>query len=168
MAHLLVTQLRFARSEFVRCLAGVSANEACRRINELNCLSWMIGHLAEQEQRFWILRAQGKEVIPGLQDIVGSRRPASTPPLEEMWTAWRAITSVADAYLETVTPEILQTYLQREDGKPPYESVGTQLLRNIYHYWIHNGQVILIRKLLGHTELPQIVGNMSNAMYQPE
>jgi hypothetical protein len=168
MAHLFVTQLRFARSEFVRYLAGVPADEACRRIDQLNCLSWMVGHLAEQEQRFWILRAQGKEVVPGLQDLVGPRRPASTPPLEEMWTVWRTITGVADAYLETVTPDVLQTYLQREDGKPPYENVGTQLLRNIYHYWIHNGQAILIRKLLGHTELPQIVGEMSSAMYQPE
>ena len=52
MAHLLVIQLKFARNEFVRCLEGVSADEACTRVEQLNCLSWMIGHLAEQEQRF--------------------------------------------------------------------------------------------------------------------
>jgi hypothetical protein len=168
MAHLLVMQLRFVRSEFVRCLEGVSASEACTRVEQMNCLSWMIGHLAEQEHRFWVLRAQGKELISGLQEVVGSRRPASTPPLDEMWEAWHAITSAADDYLDTMTPDVLQTYLQREDGKPSYENVGTKLLRNIYHYWIHIGQAVLIRKLLGHTEIPQFVGEMSSVMYRPE
>ena len=168
MAHLLVMQLRFARSEFVRCLEGVSADEARTRIEQMNCLSWMIGHLAEQEHRFWVLRAQGKEVVSGLQEIVGSGRPATTPAMDEMWEAWRTITAAADEYLDTVTPAVLQTYLQREDGKPPYENVGTKLLRNIYHYWIHIGQAVLIRKLLGHKEIPQFVGGMSHVMYRPE
>lgn len=168
MSHPLVTQLRFTRSEFVRCLEGVSAEDAGRHIEGLNCLSWMIGHLAEQEQRFWVLRAQGREVVPGLQELVGSGRPASTPQLDDMWTAWRTITAAADMYLDTVSSDELQTYLKREDGKPPYESAGTKLLRNIYHYWIHIGQAVLIRKLLGHTDLPQFVGDMSEAAYRPE
>ncbi len=168
MAHLLVMQLRFARSEFVRCFENVSADEACTHIEQMNCLSWMIGHLAEQEQRFWVLRVQGKEVVSGLHEIVGPRRPTSTPPPDEMWEAWHTITSAADDYLDTVTPDVLQTYLQREDGKAPYENVGTKLLRNIYHYWIHIGQAVLIRKLLGHVTLPQCVGDMSDVMYRPE
>ena len=43
-AHLLVTQLRFARSEFVRCLEGITDQEAVRRMGQMNCISWMIGH----------------------------------------------------------------------------------------------------------------------------
>jgi hypothetical protein len=125
----------------------------------------MIGHLADQEQRFWVLRAQGKELVSGLQEVVGPRR---TPPLDEMWQVWHAITAAADEYLDTVTPAVLQTYFQREDGKPASENIGTNLLRNIYHYWIHIGQAVLIRKLLGHPEVPQFVGEMSNVMYRPE
>jgi hypothetical protein len=49
MTHPLVTQLRSARSELVRCLKGVSAEEALRRIEPMNCLSWIVGHLASQE-----------------------------------------------------------------------------------------------------------------------
>ena len=41
MTHPLVTQLYFARSEFVRCLEGVSAADAVRRLPPLNYLSWM-------------------------------------------------------------------------------------------------------------------------------
>ena len=33
MTHPLVTQLRFARSEFVRCLDGVSGEDALRRLS---------------------------------------------------------------------------------------------------------------------------------------
>ena len=49
MTHPLVDQLRFARSEFVRSLAGVGDDDARRRLLPMNCLSWMLGHLADQE-----------------------------------------------------------------------------------------------------------------------
>jgi hypothetical protein len=47
--HLLVSQLRFARAEFVRCLQGVSAEDGIRRLKPMNCISWIVGHLASQE-----------------------------------------------------------------------------------------------------------------------
>ena len=47
MTHPLVTQLRFARSEFVRCLEGVSDEDARSRIMPMNCISWMVGHLLD-------------------------------------------------------------------------------------------------------------------------
>ena len=168
MPHLLVVQLRFTRNEFVRCLGDVSPDDACRRVESMNCLSWMVGHLAVQEQCFWVTMAQGQELVPGLQELVGTGRPASTPPLDEMWTAWHTITAAADEYLDTVTPEVLQTYLKREDGKPLHENVGTNLLRSIYHYWLHIGQALIIRRLLGHSSLPQFVGDMTDAAYRPE
>jgi hypothetical protein len=45
--HLLVAQLRFARSEFARGLEGVTAVDGIVRLPPLNCLSWMVGHLAQ-------------------------------------------------------------------------------------------------------------------------
>ena len=63
--HPLVTQLRFARSEMMRCLEGVSAEDAVRRIMPMNCISWIVGHLANQEQAYWVLVAQGRLVVPG-------------------------------------------------------------------------------------------------------
>jgi hypothetical protein len=38
-SHPLVIQLCFARSEFVRCPGGVSAEEAVRHFEPMNCLS---------------------------------------------------------------------------------------------------------------------------------
>jgi hypothetical protein len=51
MPHPLVTQLRFTRDEFVRGLTGLTDEEARRRFLPINSISWMIGHLAWQEQR---------------------------------------------------------------------------------------------------------------------
>lgn len=79
MTHPLVTQLRFTRSELLRCLEGVSDEEARHRFEPMNCI-----------------------------------------------------------------------------------------LRNIYHYWFHLGEAHAIRQLLGHTDLPQFVGDMSEALYRPE
>lgn len=87
MTHPLVTQLRFARSELVRCLEGVSDEDARRRFEPMNCISWIVGHLASQENTYWMLRAQGQNLAPDLHKLVGWGQPASTPPLDEMWAA---------------------------------------------------------------------------------
>ena len=165
--HLLVAQLRFARSEFLRGLDGLADDEARRRFLPMNCISWTVGHLAAQENRLWLLMAQGQVLFPELTDMVGYGKPASTPPLAEMWAAWRAITAAADPYLDSLTPAMLQTHFVWE-GKPRAENVGTLLLRNTYHYWFHLGEAYAVRQMLGHKGLPDFVGNMSAAAYHPE
>jgi hypothetical protein len=167
MVHPLVTQLRFARSQFVYCLVGVSAEDAVRRIEPMNCISWIVGHLANQENAYWVFFAQGLDIAIGLNDLVGYGRPASTPPLDEMWAVWREITSVADRYLDTLTVESMSKHLVF-DGKPLDETIGTKLMRNIYHYWYHVGQAHAVREMLGHRDLPDFVGDMSKAFYYPE
>jgi uncharacterized damage-inducible protein DinB len=165
-SHPLVKQLRFTRQEFVRCVREVSPEDAARRVLPLNCISWIIGHVANQEQRYWGLLAQDRVVAPDLNDLVGFGKPASTPPLNEMWTAWQEITNVADVYLDTVTTDMLQTYFIYE-GKSRPESIGTMLLRNVYHYWYHTGEAHAIRDMLGHRDLPQFVGDMPSELYSP-
>lgn len=167
MPHLLVTQLRFARSEFARGLEGVTDEEARRRFLPMNCLSWMVGHLANQEQFYWLTIAQGKKLFPDLKERVGYGSPASTPPLDEMWSVWRAVTAEADTYLETLTAFDLTTYFTLR-GKPVTESIGTMLQRNIYHYWFHCGEASAVRQLLGHTNLPEFVGDMNLAPFHLE
>src|SRR5262245_43933567 len=165
--HPLVTQLRFARSEFVRGLEGVSEADGLRRIQPMNSIGWMVGHLANQEHRYWVVWAQQQDVAPRLHERVGYGQPASTPALAEMWAVWRTVTATADAYLDTLTPALLQTHLLR-DGTPLGESVGTLLLRNLYHYWFHTGEAAAVRQMLGHPNLPDFVGDMSEAPYRPE
>jgi uncharacterized damage-inducible protein DinB len=167
MTHPLVRQLHFARSEFVRCLEGVTPEDALRRVMPLNSLSWIVGHMANQEQGWWLMLAQGRVLVPGLNEKVGYRKPASTPPLDEMWTAWKLIAQAADEYLTTLTTATLQTHLVYK-GAPRPETIGTMLLRGTYHYWYHTGEAHAIRDMLGHSDLAEFVGDMSQAEYQPE
>ena len=159
MIHPLTTQLQFTRGEFVRCFQGVSPEDACRRVGGMNCLSWIVGHLAWQEHALWVQMAQGQNIAPGLRHLVGFGQPASTPPWEEMWTLWHAITERADVWLCRLKPEDLKTHLAWE-GKPTTEDIGILLLRNIFHYWFHLGKAHAVRQMLGHSDLPQYVGNM--------
>jgi uncharacterized damage-inducible protein DinB len=165
--HPLVAQLRFTRSEFVRCLQGLSAEDGLRRVMPMNSISWIIGHMANQEHRYWVIWPQGLNLAPDLQELVGSGRPASTPPLEEMWAAWRTVTQAADPYLDSLTISQMQEHLVNQ-GKPVVENIGTLLHRNIYHYWFHTGEAHAIRQTLGHTNLPQFVGNMASSPFQSE
>lgn len=165
--HFLVTQLQFTRSEFIRCLEGVTDEEARTRFGSMNSISWIIGHLADQENRYWVRFAQGEKIHPNLKELVGFGRPASTPSLDEMWSVWREITSYADRYLGSVTTQSLSSHFQKR-GDRIGENVGTLLMRNIYHYWFHAGEAYAIRQQLGHKNLPEFVGNMELANYRPD
>jgi hypothetical protein len=61
----------------------------------------------------------------------------------------------------------MQGHLIR-DGKPVDENIGTLLLRNIYHYWMHTGEASAVRQMLGHDHLPEFVGDIHTAAYRPE
>jgi uncharacterized damage-inducible protein DinB len=156
----LVRQLRFARSELMRCLEGLSPADAVVRLQPMNCISWIIGHLAAQEQYFWVYAAQGKALYPELYRSVGFGQPPSTPPYVEMLQVWREITTAADEYLDHLTPDLLLTHFTQDGGRSP-ENAGTLLLRTTYHYWFHTGEAHAIRQQLGHRDLPQFVGDMA-------
>ena len=78
MVHPLVTQLRFARREFQRCLDGVSEEDAVRRVMPMNCLSWVVGHMASHEHYVWVQIAQGENIAPGLADKITSGLSATS------------------------------------------------------------------------------------------
>ena len=162
--HPLVTQLRFTRAEWRRGLQDVSGADAARRVGVINSIGWMVGHLAWQEQAYWLQRAQGKTLVAAVERC-GNGQPASTPPVDEMWAAWQTVTAAADPYLDSLTAEALLTRWERE---PTTENIGTKLLRMIYHYWFHLGEAQAVRQALGHTGLPSFVGDIAQAPYRPE
>lgn len=168
MVHPLVEQLRFARSEFARGLAGVTDAESRRRFGPMNSISWCVGHLADQEQRYWFQRRGEAPLFPGLNELVGFGKPASTPPLDEMMSAWTTITADSNPYLDSLNNLDLLSHFE-VDGQRIDESVGTLMFRVIWHYWFHNGEVQAIRQMLGHTNLPQFVGEINaSALFRPE
>jgi len=154
----LVDQLVFVHSELVRSLEGVSGEEAIQRIAPMNSLSWIVGHLAEQEQRCFLTSQGLAMAAPELIDLVGHGKPASTPPLDEMWAAWKNVTNATAPVLAAMTNDDLLAIPPM--GGPRRDSNGTLLLRVITHNWFHIGEGQAIRQLLGHTDLPVFVGSI--------
>jgi len=164
MTHPLVTQLRFTRSEFVRGLEPVTAEESQRRFGPINPIAWMIGHLAWQEQLYWLERAQGKIAVPEVKQF-GFGKQLSVPSLDDAWSWWRAVTKAADPYLDTLAGAKLTRKWARESSP---ETPGTKLHRTTYHYWFHLGESQAVRQMLGHTKLPTFVGGFGKSQYRPE
>ena len=168
MPHPLVDQLRFTRSEFLRAIKGIGEDDARLRILPMNSISWNVGHLAWQEQRYLLNFGQGYRLFPELDTDFAYGAPASTPALKEMLAVWRKVTRAADPWLDSLTTEKLQHFVI-SNGKPTQRMYGNLLQRLIYHYWYHLGENMAIRQQLGHTHLPEFVGNIDrNAPYRPE
>jgi hypothetical protein len=185
MPHPLVAQLRFARSEFARCLEGVSDEDARHRIMPMNSISWIVGHLAAQEQEYFVYFPIGDVPHPELNKSHGYGRPATTPPLNDIWQTWNDVTKVADTFLDTVTTEMLLTHLEQKTDRLEEsvfggvrkktlaqssvrspESVGTRILRTTYHYFFHTGEAHAVRQQLGHPDLPFFVGDMPHYLWR--
>ncbi|HSJ59075.1 MAG TPA: DinB family protein, partial [Anaerolineae bacterium] len=139
MSHPLVSQLRFTRQEFLRGIRGVRDEDARKRLMPMNCLSWNVGHLAWQEQRYFLYYGQGEMLLPEIDEAFAYGAPASTPPLAEVVAAWKKITAAADPWLEALTSERLAEAVMSR-GKPTARIYGNLLQRVIYHYWYHTGE----------------------------
>jgi hypothetical protein len=168
MTHPLVDQFRFTRSEWLRGLEGITEEEGSRHFEKMNCISWTVGHLAWHEQRTFLQRPQNIILYPQLNELFAYGAPMNTPSLMEMMELWRAVTKVSDPYLDTLTTESLLTDLLL-NSQPVGQSRGSALRRITYHYWYHIGEIQAIRQMLGHTDLPEYVGDIeTEAPYRSE
>ena len=66
------------------------------------------------------------------------------------------MTAAVDPWLDGLTGDDLAADLP---GSPP-RLVGDSIHRVTYHYWFHIGEIQAIRQLLGHSRLPQFVGDL--------
>ncbi len=72
----------------------------------MNCISWIVGHLAWHEHRYWLDRAQSKLPFPKLNEMYAYGAPMSTPSLKEMLDAWHQVTQAADPFLEALATDL--------------------------------------------------------------
>jgi hypothetical protein len=158
--HTLVDMLDIARKEFSRNLKGLTDEDARKRIEPMNCISWIIAHVANQHYGIYVAWAQGKErderYLP-----YGFGRPASQPPLEEAMTLWNDACQGADVWLKKATEEDMKAL--PVTASPESENMGALTVRCIFHTWCHLGEISSIRQILGHKP-PQFV-NMYDWLY---
>jgi hypothetical protein len=132
----------------------------------MNSIGWIVGHLAWQEQRYFVARPQGRVPVPELDETVASGGPATTPSLKAMLDAWKLVTASADPWLDSLTTDGLLTPLPPPGFK---RTAGDAIRRCTYHYWFHIGEILAIRQVLGHQRLPEFVGAIeARAPYRPE
>lgn len=145
--HTLVQMYHLTRKEFERNLTGLTEEDARKRIEPMNCIGWIIGHVANQQHTFFVDWPQGRESDPRFQQY-GYGSPASQPSLAEVMALWKASCDEADVWLNTATKDSLQ--LQGPLTSPEEENAGTLLVRCIFHTWCHLGEISSIRQILGH------------------
>ncbi len=162
--HYLVTQLDFARAEFQRVMQDVSPQEGTRVLPPFNSLGFIVAHMAVHEHTMWILMGQQRKLYSGIGARFGSGAETSTPDWDEVWTIWHHVIQEADHYLVTLTDDMMDTFLTFRD-QPREESLGHTLLRVINHYWFHIGEAHGLRQALGHTDIPDFVGDIQRTRY---
>jgi hypothetical protein len=168
MAHPIVDQLRFTRSEWARGLRGVSEEDANRHCGQMNSIGWIVGHLAWHEQRTFFLRPRDVLLYPEINQEFASGAPMTTPSLKAMRAAWNRVTKKADPWLDSLATRDLLRDLPR-DGKPSGQTFGDAIRRMTFHYWFHIGEILAIRQMLGQKGLPEYVGNLEGkAPYRRE
>jgi hypothetical protein len=168
MTHPLVDQFRFTRSEFLRGLEGLTESDGARHFGQMNCISWIVGHLAWHEQRTFLQRPQNIILFPQLNEVFAYGAQMSTPSFTGMLETWQAVTKAADPYLDSLTTETLLTELLL-NGEPVGQTRGDAMRRITYHYWFHLGEILAIRQMIGGNDLPEYVGNIEGeAPYRPE
>jgi hypothetical protein len=59
--HTLAQMYYLTRKEFERNLQGLTDEDARKRIEPMNCISWIIAHLANQQRAFFVEWPQGKK-----------------------------------------------------------------------------------------------------------
>ncbi len=169
MPHPLVLQLRFTRTEFKRGLHKVPEADGTQRVGRLNSLGWSVGHLAWQEQKYFLFWGKGEMPYPDIDTTFRPGVPGTTPDLSEMLAAWTEITRLGDPWLDALTTADLLAPYSKGGTTTGGRRMGDLLQRVIYHYWYHLGENMAARKLMGHEGLGQFVGNIDGeAPFTPE
>jgi len=142
------------RKEFERGLCGLTDDDARKRIEPMNCITWIIGHVANQQHDFFVAWPKGKEP-ENRYKAYGWGSPPSHPPLDEVMSLWQESCEEADVWLQVATKDSLQLQITTPVVMSPGgENGGSLLVRNIFHTWSHIGEISSIRQMLGHQPPP--------------
>ncbi len=160
MAQLITRILLAARTDLLRAVDGLDNTHGALRLGGLNEAAWMIAHLAEQEQRYWLSAFRDPAVAPEL-DAYRRGRPEEVMPLSRAIDTWLAVSAATEPRLLGLR----ETELARaapDPGAGPGESVGVMCLRVFGHYYLHIGQLTAVRRWIG-LPVPAFVGRLPAA-----
>ncbi|CAN5708296.1 hypothetical protein BH23DEI1_BH23DEI1_08520 [soil metagenome] len=160
MAQLIARILLSARTDLLRALDGLDDAHGALRLGGLNEPAWIVAHLAEQEQRYWLRAFRAAAVAPEL-DHYRRGRPERVMPLSQAVDTWLRVAAATESrLLDLVEPELARGAPDPSAG--PTETVGVMCLRVFGHYYLHLGQLTAFRRWLG-LPVPTFVGRLPAA-----
>jgi|GEM_PF-1356898 hypothetical protein len=147
--HPLVEIQHTTRKELERILVGLTDEDARKRVQPMNCISWIIAHIAQNQYSMFVAWAQDVE-FPERFRKYRSGNPPLLPPLDEAMALWEESCRESDKWLDTATESDMRNRFAKPDAVRAYETAGTLVVRNIFHTWSHAGEIHSIRQVLGH------------------
>ena len=150
-----------------RALKGLSEEDAIRATvaHELHQLEHWASGLAGTA--LFLYYGQGLMPFPEVQEAFAYGAPASTPPLRQVLNYWRKITSAADPWLKSLSTQKLQEQVIKMVSPSSACSATCSSGQSIITG--QRSENLAIRQMLGHTGLPDFVGNIDRlAPYTPE
>ena len=125
-----------------------------RAIGRLNAGSWIVAHVAQQQDAYWCTGAQGLEPDAWLAGLeVGFGSEPSVPDYREALDAFARIRARAIPYLRTLRDEDLDAVTEPSDGSGRAQTVGDLLVRAVAHVFVHTGELATIASLVGAPDL---------------
>ena len=153
------------RRELRRAIEGLNDVDMEKRVGGINSVAWIIGHLAWQEQAYW-LEPRGLPLVSAQLADYGSGKtvPEQMDTFETLFAQWQKVTESSNDWLESLSTEDLKGHLK---GRKSFEkeNIGSLLMRVIGHYYLHIGQITVIRKILGYN-VPAFVGSQEGAFFE--
>jgi hypothetical protein len=148
---LIVRLLLDARDEFRRVAEAVPNPGRGGAIGRLNPGSFIVAHIASQDDRVWNVGAQGLKGDPWMRDAnAGHGAPRSTPDYAEALAALDRAFARSTTFLEGLDEAELERPLS---SGVPGRTVGAQLARSIGHTWAHAGELSALASLVGAADL---------------
>ena len=165
MAHHLVRKVQHVRKELRRAIEGMSVADMERSVAGVNSIRWIIGHLAWQEQRYWVGGRGLPLIVEHLADYgYGKPVPENGEDFETVFGQWEAVTRASDDWLESLGEQDLREFPATGEIHKG-ENIGTMLMRVIGHYYVHIGQITAVRKILSYN-VPPFVGRQDGAFFE--
>ena len=147
----LVRLLWDAYDEVERVAGALPTPGHGRAIGRLNAGSWIVAHVAQQQEAYWCTGAQGLEPDAWLAGLdVGFGSEPSVPDYAESLAAFGRVRARAIPYLRSLRDGDLDAVME------PFgrgQTVGDLLVRSVGHLFVHTGELATIASLVGAPDM---------------
>ena len=150
----LVRLLWDAFDELERIAGALPTPGQGRAIGRLNAGSWVVAHVAQQQEAYWCTGAQGLEPDEWLAALdVGFGSEASVPDYHEALEAFARVRARSIPYLRSLRDEDLDAVMEPSGDSGGAPTVGDLLVRAVGHVFVHTGELATIASLVGAPDL---------------